>query len=475
MRKKVISFFSLVAVDAAAIVLSFILAHLVRLHLLPRLIARYREIRLYPLSYFLDHYYLFLIWLVVFAYHRLYTKRFPFWEEVKAIIQSCTLSSLLVIITIFLTKTEFKYSRTVVVLAWLISLLLVPAFRYYLKLALKRLNIWKKKLILIGVNPASMKAVENILKIRSMGYEVVSIIDDNPEHIGKTFCGVKVLGPVSRLEEFTQESNSKDVMIASTRMPREELKKLIARCESGCDSIRLIPRTGDFITEGVEIEKLGDVLSLYIKRNLAKPWNIVFKNVFEWVLTVLVLAVLSPLFLLIALAIKRDSPGPVLYTQKRVGKNKALFTLYKFRSMHMDNEQRMREYLEKNPQACAEWETFKKLRNHDPRVTRVGRFLRKFSLDELPQLIHVLQGKMSLVGPRPYIEEELRGKDLLVTTITQVKPGVTGLWQISGRSEVSFDERVNLDEYYVRNWSPWLDFVILLKTIRVILSGHGAY
>jgi undecaprenyl-phosphate galactose phosphotransferase len=108
-------------------------------------------------------------------------------------------------------------------------------------------------------------------------------------------------------------------------------------------------------------------------------------------------------------------------------------------------------------------------------VTRVGRLIRKYSLDELPQLFHILQGKMSLVGPRPYIEEELLGKDPLVNTITQVKPGITGLWQISGRSEVSFDERINLDEYYVRNWSPWLDFIILMKSVKVIFSGRGAY
>jgi undecaprenyl-phosphate galactose phosphotransferase len=475
MKKKVISFFSLLVVDAAAIILSYVLAYFIRLSILPVVLARYRAIRLYPLSFFLEYYYLVLIWFAVFAYHRLYTKRFPFWEEVKNIIQSSTISSLLISIIIFLTRTELKYSRTVVVLAWLLSLLLVPFFRYYLKLALTRLKVWKKKLIVVGVNPTSLKAIENIRKNKSMGYEVVSIIDDDPANIGKTVLGIPVIGPLSELEEFSRTANSKDLMIASTHLPREELKRLIARSESFCESMWIIPRTGDFITEGVEIEKIGDLLSLYIKRNLAKPWNIVIKNVAEWVLTAVALVVLSPVFLLIAAAIKRDSPGPVLYTQKRVGKDKKLFTLWKFRSMYLDNEQRLQEYLRKDPQARDEWETYKKLRNHDPRVTRVGRLIRKYSLDELPQLFHILQGKMSLVGPRPYIEEELLGKDPLVNTITQVKPGITGLWQISGRSEVSFDERVNLDEYYVRNWSPWLDFVILLRSVKVIFSGRGAY
>jgi undecaprenyl-phosphate galactose phosphotransferase len=464
-----------VIVDAAAIILSYILAYVIRLSILPSVFSGYRAIRLYPLSFFLEYYYLVSIWFAVFAYHRLYTKRFPFWEEVKNIIQSSTISSLLVIIIIFLTKTEIKYSRTVVVLAWLLSLLLVPFFRYGLKRVLTRLKVWKKKLIVVGVSPTSLKAIENIRKNKSMGYEVVSIIDDDPANIGKTILGIPVTGPLSEIGQFSRTANSKDIMITSSHLPREELKQLIAQSESCCESMWIIPRMGDFMTEGVEIEKIGDLLSLYVKRNLAKPWNIAAKNVFEWVLTALALVVLSPFFLLIAGAIRRDSPGPVLYAQKRVGKDRKLFTLWKFRSMYVDNEKRLEEYLRKDPQARAEWETYKKLRNHDPRVTPVGRLIRKYSLDELPQLFHILQGKMSLVGPRPYLEEELQGKGPLVNTITQVKPGITGLWQISGRSEVSFDERINLDEYYVRNWSSWLDFVILLKSIRVIFSGRGAY
>ena len=189
MKKKVISFFSLLVVDAAAIILSYVLAYFIRLSILPAVLARYRAIRLYPLSFFLEYYYLVFIWFAVFAYHRLYTKRFPFWEEVKNIIQSSTISSLLISIIIFLTRTELKYSRTVVVLAWLLSLLLVPFFRYYLKLALTRLKVWKKKLIVVGVNPTSLKAINNIRKNKSMGYEVVSIIDDDPANIGKTVLG----------------------------------------------------------------------------------------------------------------------------------------------------------------------------------------------------------------------------------------------------------------------------------------------
>jgi undecaprenyl-phosphate galactose phosphotransferase len=143
--------------------------------------------------------------------------------------------------------------------------------------------------------------------------------------------------------------------------------------------------------------------------------------------------------------------------------------------MHLNSDNKLTEYLENHTEAKHDWEKYKKLKNHDPRVTRVGKFIRKYSLDELPQLINVLSGKMSLVGPRPYLAEELEGKDAFIDMIIRVKPGITGLWQISGRSELPFVERNSLDEYYIRNWSLWLDITILLKSIKVLFSRRGAY
>jgi undecaprenyl-phosphate galactose phosphotransferase len=141
----------------------------------------------------------------------------------------------------------------------------------------------------------------------------------------------------------------------------------------------------------------------------------------------------------------------------------------------MDSEKRLEKYLQDNPAAQEEWERFKKVRNSDPRVTRAGRILRKYSLDELPQLFNVLQGKMSLVGPRPYIPEELKGEDSFMMLLGRVRPGLTGLWQTSGRSELPFEERISLDKYYVHNWSLWFDIVILLKSIRILVMRKGAY
>jgi undecaprenyl-phosphate galactose phosphotransferase len=143
--------------------------------------------------------------------------------------------------------------------------------------------------------------------------------------------------------------------------------------------------------------------------------------------------------------------------------------------MHVDGDSRLQDYLKDHPEAREEWEKYKKLKSSDPRVTRVGRIIRKSSLDELPQLFNIISGKMSLVGPRPYLSEELLGKESFVDRIAKAKPGITGLWQVSGRSELSFEERTALDDYYIRNWTLWLDLVILFRSIKVLFSGKGAY
>jgi len=206
---------------------------------------------------------------------------------------------------------------------------------------------------------------------------------------------------------------------------------------------------------------------------LTRP-NLILKRLFDLVASGVLFLLALPLGLLIALAIKLDSKGPILFVQRRVGYRGRTFPCYKFRTMYVDAEDRLQQVLRSDPHARRQWEEHKKL-PQDPRVTRVGKILRRFSLDELPQLINVLKGDMSLVGPRPYLEEELPDLARDVQVITSVKPGLTGLWQVSGRSDLTFRERAILDEYYVRNWSLWLDLVILIKTLSVILKGDGAY
>ncbi|HLC16299.1 MAG TPA: sugar transferase, partial [Thermodesulfovibrionia bacterium] len=185
--------------------------------------------------------------------------------------------------------------------------------------------------------------------------------------------------------------------------------------------------------------------------------------------------VLLPVILALAVLIKLGSKGPAFFRQERLGKGGKTFKVMKFRSMYMDNAKILQEYLAKNPDVAEEWEKYKKIRGEDPRVTGVGRFLRKTSMDELPQAFNVIKGEMSFIGPRPFLLNEMEYLSDCYDEITMVNPGITGLWQVSGRSDLAFADRIKLDLWYIKNWSIWLDIIILVKTVSVVLKGKGAY
>lgn len=473
-EKKFASLLILIMSDFMVVLISFSLAYLARNEILPQFFKIYVNINLTPVRYFHKFFYLGGIWIAIFAYEKLYTKRFSFWKEFQVLVKSTSIASLIVMIMVFMAK-EVEFSRSIIVLMWSISLAIFPLSRFIVKSFLVKANLWKKKLIILGVQKTSLLILKSIKNSKTMGYEVVSFLDDDPNKIGKSYLGVKVQGPISQLEDIINTYRSRDIMITTPSLPRKRLSELLYKCESLSDSMWLIPRSGDFITEGVEIEILGEVLALYIKKNLAKPWNILLKTAFDMCFSLILLILLLPLFLIISLSVKLDSKGPVIFIQKRLGRDKKLFDLYKFRSMYTNSEGRLHEFINNNLKEKQTWEKYKKLKNFDPRITQIGKVIRKYSLDELPQLFNVLLGKMSLVGPRPYLPEELEEKRSFLSLISKVKPGITGMWQTSGRSEVPFEQRITIDEYYIRNWSLWLDIIILLKTIKIWFSSTGAY
>ena len=218
-----------------------------------------------------------------------------------------------------------------------------------------------------------------------------------------------------------------------------------------------------------------NLIVLSVKNNLSRWYNQFVKRVFDLVVSVIGTLLISPFLLVIAILIKATSPGPAIYAHMRLGRHGKMFPCYKFRSMVKDADKKLAAYLASNPSAKAEWEREQKLKN-DPRVTRVGMFLRKTSLDELPQLFNVIIGDMSLVGPRPITRSEVCKYGTYFSDYEMVRPGMTGLWQTSGRSDTSYDRRVRLDAWYVRNWNLWLDISMLVKTVRVLLSkDSGAY
>jgi Undecaprenyl-phosphate galactose phosphotransferase WbaP len=221
-------------------------------------------------------------------------------------------------------------------------------------------------------------------------------------------------------------------------------------------------------------QQLDGLSGIHLQQNLMLPLPQLTKRCIDLVACVVGGIVLLPFLSYLAIAVKMSSRGPVFYGHDRIGRYGVTFKAWKFRTMFQDSGLKLEQYLEANPDLKNEWERDHKLK-FDPRVTRIGRFMRKTSLDELPQLWNVFCGNMSLVGPRPIVTQEIQKYGHFYGLYTMVKPGITGLWQVSGRNNTTYDERVQLDAYYVRNWSPWVDIVLLFKTIRIVLFAHGAY
>jgi Undecaprenyl-phosphate galactose phosphotransferase WbaP len=475
MGKKVASFFGLILSDVIVLLICLIVAYFIRSEILPPFHWKFKVVPLYPLSHYLSRFHIVLAVMAIFAHERLYTKRFPLWEEVRILWKSTTIAFAFIMILVFLVRGERQFSRSIIILSWALSLLLLPLSRFLVKMLMRRTHIWEKNLLIIGANSLGAAVLEGIKKNPTLGYKTIGFIDADPQKVGKEIQGVKVVGPISELENIIQLNHSRDIIIAMPDLTKDELIRMVSTCEGLSETLWLVPRIGDVIATGVEVEPLGKIVALNLKRNLLKPWNVFIKNLYDIAGATVMIILLLPLFAIVSLWIKLDSPGPVMFVQERLGKRNKLFRFFKFRSMHMDSEKRLEQLLHNSPIAREEWQKFKKVRNSDPRVTRAGKIIRKYSIDELPQLFNVLQGKMSLVGPRPYILEELKGEDSFMRLIGRVRPGMTGLWQTSGRSELPFEERISLDKYYVHNWSLWFDIVILLKSIHILVMRKGAY
>jgi undecaprenyl-phosphate galactose phosphotransferase len=413
--------------------------------------------------------------MLAFAEARLYTRRTLFWDETRRVVYACTLAALFAVAVSFAEKRAPTTSRLVIGGVWLTTIVVVPFVRLQAKRLLAALGLWRKRVLIVGAGETGVQVLQRIQQNSELGYVPVAFVDDDPTKIGTQQAGLPVRGPLGCVSQAIADLAIEDIVVAIPELPREQLLHLIARCEGQVQSIRLVPDLFGLASVGVEAEDLDGVLLLHMRWNLAKPWNLLLKRLFDLSVATGVAVLLAPVLLATAIAIRVDSPGPIFFVQERLGRGRRRFGCVKFRTMYADNEARLRLHLADDHGASAERQEFAKLKSVDPRVTRVGRFLRRSSLDELPQLINVLRREMSLVGPRPYLPSETARMGDLAETILKAPPGVTGLWQVSGRNNLPFEQRIRLDEYYVRNWSLWMDVVVLLKTVRAVLRGDGAY
>ncbi len=368
------------------------------------------------------------------------------------------------------TYRGYFYSRLVMIIGTAITFLLSFGFKELAKLVVRHLVLKKigvaKKLI-VGCGDFAQQVVD---AMRSDPYASAGIVGMISLPGERCTADLPYLGDIDDLRELLIKHNFDEVIVAHPNIDEDTILRIIYECRKEFVQFELVPPFWHLLRGKIQTEKIGDVHLTVFADVAMKGWQRVAKRIMDIVGSLILIILLSPLFLLIALAIKLTSKGPVFFLQERIGKNGRKFKMIKFRSMYPDAEKRLKDYLDKNE---AKGPIFKM--KHDPRVTPVGRILRRFSLDELPQLFNVLMGQMSLVGPRPPLEREVKQYEKWQLRRIDVTPGMTGLWQISGRSDLPFEKMVELDIYYIEHWSLWLDIKILLKTIPAVISGRGAY
>ena len=396
-------------------------------------------------------------------------------QHIRRYWRSITLVYLLLTAAMFVTRSSVADSRGAFLFSWAFSLILVPMSRWSCGHVFAGRSWWGAPTIVIGAGATGCAVIRNLNANRVLGYCPVACLDDDFRKHG--ICeGVPVVGTLGSAEFAARIFGAQYAMIAIPEMPREQLIGYLRSWSRIFPNILIVPNLAGIASLWTEPRDLGGVLGLEIRHNLLNPVNQAIKRVLDVTVSALGLFAVAPLLALCAIWIKKVSPTSPFYRQEREGKDGRALHVLKLRTMYPKADLMLEEHLLANPQAREEWNRYCKLKK-DPRILPgVGNFLRKTSLDELPQLWNVLKGEMSLVGPRPFPSYHNRRFDPDIRSLrVQVTPGLTGLWQVSARSDGDLEVQAALDAYYIRNWSLWLDLYILIRTVRTVLAQEGSY
>lgn len=419
-----------------------------------------------------------LIGLVAFlARYQHYSERKPFWTELGEIFHNLFWLALLDMA--LMSAARWNASRLWWLLVWLLATALIPLMRMATRHWLTRLGWWQRPTVLIGSGPNAHEALLALRSEPQLGFEIVGCVDVSPGRVpAPTRAEHQHLPPAMEPNDVQALAAHAGLQVViavehNQSLHREQWLRQLARWK--VQDVCVIPALRGIPLYGTNISWFfsHEVALLRVKNNLKRWPARLTKRLFDMVAAFLLLILLAPLMGWLALRIRQDG-GPALFAHQRVGRNGRMFPCFKFRSMVVDAPERLEKLLASDPTLRAEWERDHKLKD-DPRISAVGHLLRSTSLDELPQLINVLRGEMSLVGPRPIVTAELEKYGEDAEYFLMVRPGITGLWQVSGRNDVDYDTRVYLDTWYVKNWSLWYDIAILFKTVRVVLRRDGAY
>lgn len=395
-----------------------------------------------------------------------------FLDEAYTLINGTTTATLLIMAITFFVR-PLVYSRAVYVYTALLIVSLLAIARMVKRALIARLRargIGVDRVLIVGAGEVGRALMRNIVAQPDLAYQVIGFVDDHYER-GHTDIGrFKALGETQNLPVLLQELLVEEVIVTLPWTARDKIISIMELCQRYGVSAKVVPDLFQLSLSRVAMDAVGGVPLLGVREPKIGTWNAIIKRAIDICGSLVLLTLVSPVMAVTAVLIKVDSPGPVIFRQKRIGRCGRPFVTYKFRTMREGAEEEQEELNELNE---ADGPLFK-IKN-DPRHTRLGRWLRRMSIDELPQLFNVVRGEMSLVGPRPPMMCEVSHYQDWHKQRLEVSPGVTGLWQVSGRSELAFDEMCMLDIYYIENWSPWLDVWILLRTVPTVLFARGAY
>jgi len=392
-------------------------------------------------------------------------------EEMQRIFHSVTAVLLVLASTIFLRKTGADYSRYVVLVGWILAAPAILLGRYSTRRLFCQTSWWSVPGVILG-SGASARELARSLKNTSFGLRIMGVLldgpvghwdDDLPPLLGHLYDAPVIAQHVARYAIVTMPDRS-----------HAEIRKIVQDHCRSFHRVLMVTEIPGICSLGATVREVGGQVGLEVPQRLCHTTPKIIKRCLDIVGSGSLLLLLMPVFLMVAIAIKLNSRGNVVFGHRRYGKDGKAFQALKFRTMVTDADRILKTYLERHPELMQEWQRDHKLKG-DPRITGVGRWLRRYSLDELPQLVNILLGQMSLVGPRPIVKSEIDRYADSYDLYTRVPPGLTGLWQVSGRNNTTYDQRVAFDEYYIRNWSIWMDLYILARTFQAVLFAHGAY